>query len=310
MDGQEQSFIGKLKVICRDLVTSHIQGESELFELIWGSFEDILEGWGREKPGELLLLKIDDGLIGSLAFAKGTEMNLVTPCAVAILICSLFRLAGSKQKDKLSDQSIQKVMAQCSHELTKASSLTANIHNGIAVMLKEAFQFLEADLQQYRVTADVGPEPTPLVLEGCYSIWTEEGHRYVTEQEYMKKYAVPPGQQEKEPLVWVNLRTTTYSIWKKGRRWEIALSGEKGKLFCIFLRRFNESIPIKELESKVDYYHQVYQQMHEPTFHVLEPFIDKKSGESRTLRSYSKYNRTRRFTFCLIEPYETKSNSK
>ena len=70
----------------------------------------------------------------------------------------------------------------------------------------------------------------------------------------------------------------------------------------MLLRNFNKCISVKELREVEENYPQILGQLNEATFGVLEPYVETHIGESRILKSYSKHNHKRRFTFCLIEP--------
>jgi len=159
-------------------------------------------------------------------------------------------------------------------------------------------------------------EPLPQVSpeERPFRILTQEDdkYKYLTEMQYKKKYANVPDPHSKEPLVWVNLKTGTFSLWvgKERRRREPIITGQKRILFCTLLRNFNKCIPTKELKEILLHHPQILGQLNNATFGVLKPFIEIHVGESRMLRPYSKYNHKRRFTFCLIEPVEASDDDK
>lgn len=157
-----------------------------------------------------------------------------------------------------------------------------------------------------KVAPLLSPEERP------FRILTQEGDKYVTDLEYKKKYANVPNPHSKEPLVWVNLKTGTFSLWvgKKCRRREPIITGEKRILFCMLLRNFNKCIPVKDLAKVQENHPQILNQLHDATFGMLRPFVEIHKGESRILKPYSKYNHKRMFTFCLIEPDEVSDDDK
>lgn len=169
---------------------------------------------------------------------------------------------------------------------------------------------------------ELEPEAQPLNInesthilppkERPFRIRTQEGDKYVTEREYKKSYANVPDPRSKEPLVWVNLKTETFSLWvgKECRRREPMITGDKKTFFCMLLQNFNKCISVKDLAKFNENHPQILGQLNNATFSVLKPFIEIRIGESRTLRPYSKYNHNRKFTFCLIEPVESSSDNK
>jgi len=144
------------------------------------------------------------------------------------------------------------------------------------------------------------------IKEIYFTLLSEKGKRTGNKKEYLEKYANWP--LSKEPLVWMNLIAGTYSIQIRGKRSIIKLSGRKRNLLHLLLKRFNERIPMNELEEKIPNHPQFLNDLHKDTFGVLRSFMDKEPGEYRILRPNSKRNPKRKFTFFLIEPY--KENNK
>lgn len=154
----ENSFINSLKGVCHDFVSKHISGELDVFELIWGGFEDVLEDWQRKPKLPFYLSHVREGLDHTLALGARGHAELESGGAIAVLLCVIINLLTKQQQDVIGSSGVGEAVARFASEFLLKPNMVERLTLRMGDLVDEEFPELQASFHEMLSNASAETE--------------------------------------------------------------------------------------------------------------------------------------------------------